>query len=99
MLARCTKLQHVSFYGMELLWPPACGVQRIVADLGMWAPGNGLSAEGAAALAGPLGKLVHLTRLNLGGTWHGVVGCVSCVCMHAVPCPSVRGRLWQCEAA
>ena len=98
MLARCTKLQHVSFYGMELLWPPACGVQRIVADLGMWAPGNGLSAGGAAALAGPLGKLVHLTSLSLSGTWLGGVVCVSRACMQAVPCPSVRGRLRQCEA-
>ena len=93
MLARCTKLQHVSFYGMELLWPPACGVQRIVADLGMWAPGNGLSAEGAAALAGPLGKLVHLTSLSLSGTWLGGVVCVLRVCMHAVLCPSVRGSM------
>ena len=43
-------------------------------------PGNGLGAEGAAALADPLGKLVHLTRLGLGGTWHGGVGCLSRVC-------------------
>ena len=30
-------------------------------------------------MADPLGKLVHLTRLDLGGTWHGGVGCVACV--------------------
>ena len=45
----------------------------------VWAPGNELGAEGASALADPLGKLVHLTRLDLGGTWHGGVGCVACV--------------------
>ena len=99
VLASCTKLKHVSFNGTELLWPPACGVQRIVADVGVWAPDNELHASGAAALADPLGKLVHLTSLNLCCTWYGRVGCVSRVCMHAVPCPSVRGRLWQCEAA
>ena len=49
-------------------------------------------------MAGALGKLVHLTSLNLGCTWHGGVVCVSRVCMHGVPCPSVRERLWQCEA-
>ena len=65
----------------------------------MWALGNRLGAEGAAAaVADQLGKLVHLTRLNLHSTWHGGVVCVSRVCMHGVPCPSVRGRLWQCEA-
>ena len=64
----------------------------------LWAPDNELGAEGAAALADPLGELVHLTSLDLSSTWHGGVGCVSRVCMHAVPCRSVRGRLWQCEA-
>ena len=49
-------------------------------------------------MADPLGKLVHLTSLDLSSTWHGGVWCVSRACMHAVPCPSVRGRLWQCEA-
>ena len=49
-------------------------------------------------MAGALGKLVHLKNLDLGSTWHGGVGCVSRVCMHAVSCPSVSGRLWQCEA-
>ena len=49
-------------------------------------------------MADPLGKLVHLTSLHLSCTWHGGVRCVSCVCMHTVPCLSVRGRLWQCEA-
>ena len=37
----------------------------------------------------PLGELVHLTSLDLDGM---------CVCVHAVLCPSVHGRLWQCEA-
>ena len=49
-------------------------------------------------MADPLGKLVHLTSLDLGGTWHGGVSGVSRVCMHAAPCRSVRGRLWQCRA-
>ena len=49
-------------------------------------------------MAGPLGKLVHLTSLSLSGTWLGGVVCVSRACMQAVPCPSVRGRLRQCEA-
>ena len=49
-------------------------------------------------MAGPLGKLVHLTSLDLSCTWHGESGvCIAC-CMHAVPCPSVRAQLWQCEA-
>ena len=56
--------------------------------MGVWAPGNGLGAEGALALANPLGKLVHVASLNMSSTWHG---CVSCVCMHAMPCPSVCG--------
>ena len=30
-------------------------------------------------MADPLGKLVHLTSLNLGSTWHGGVVCVACV--------------------
>ena len=65
----------------------------------VWAPGNELGEKGAAAaLADPLGKLVHLTSLDLGGTWHGGVSGVSRVCMHAAPCRSVRGRLWQCRA-
>ena len=34
----------------------------------VWAPGNELCAEEAAALADPLGKLVQLTSLDLGGT-------------------------------
>ena len=49
-------------------------------------------------MADPLGKLVHLTRLDFSCTWHGGVPGVSRVCMHAVACRSVRGRLWQCEA-
>ena len=49
----------------------------------VWAPGNGLGAEGAAALAEPLGKLVHLASLDLYGTWRGRGVCRMCVCM---PC-------------
>ena len=56
----------------------------------MWAPDNGLGEEGAAALADPLGKLVHLTSLDLCGTWRGV--CRVCVCM---PC-RVRVCLGGC---
>ena len=52
----------------------------------VWAPGNELGAEGAAAaLTRPLGKLVRLTSLNLGGTWHGGVG-VCCVCVCTSEC-------------
>ena len=58
-----------------------------------WAPDTGLGAEGAAAVVDSLGKLVHLASLNLGSTWHGGVACVSRVCVHAVPYPSVCGRL------
>ena len=35
-----------------------------------WVPDNELGAQGAAALAGALGKLVSLTSLNLAGTWN-----------------------------
>ena len=72
---------------------------EVLACVGGWAPGNVLGAEGvAAALAGALGKLVHLTSLHLSCTLHGRVRCVSRVCMHAVLCPRVRERLWQCGA-
>ena len=30
-------------------------------------------------MAGPLGKLAHLTRLDLSSTWHEGVVCVACV--------------------
>ena len=30
-------------------------------------------------MADPLGKLVHLTSLDLGCTWHGGAVCVACV--------------------
>ena len=43
----------------------------------MWTPDNDLGADWAAALADPLGKLVHLTSLNLRCTWHGGVVCVA----------------------
>ena len=58
---------------------------------GVWAPGNALREKAAAALDGPL-KLVHLMSLDLSGAWHAG----ACV-LHAVPCPSVRERLCQCE--
>ena len=95
VLASCTKLKHVSFNGTELLWPPACGVQRIVADVGVWAPDNELHASGAAALADPLGKLVHLTSLNLCCTWHGESGvCVACL----YACRAVSECAWAAVA-
>ena len=47
--------------------------------MGVLPLGNGLGAEGAAALADPLGKLVHLTSLNLSSPCHGGVVCVACV--------------------
>ena len=57
-------------------------------------PDNELGAERAvAALACPLGKLVHLTSLHLRGIVPWGSG-VSRVNMHVVPCRSVRGRLW-----
>ena len=49
-------------------------------------------------MAEPLGKLVHLTSLEMWSTWHGGLAGVFRACVYAVPCPSVRGRLWQCEA-
>ena len=30
-------------------------------------------------MADPLGKLAHLTSLDLSSTWHEGVGCVACV--------------------
>ena len=42
-----------------------------VADVGgVWRSGNELDAEGAAAVAGALSKLVNLTSLDLEGTWN-----------------------------
>ena len=46
----------------------------------VWALDTELGDEGAAALAGPLGTLVHFTSLDLGCT---CLVCVACV-MHAV---------------
>ena len=37
-------------------------------------------------MADPLGKLVHLTSLDLSSTWHGGVGCVCCVCVCMCEC-------------
>ena len=64
----------------------------------VWAPGNGLDAEGAAALADPLGKLVHLTSLNLSSTCHGGVGCVACVyaCRAVSECAWEVVAVWGC---
>ena len=66
----------------------------------VWAPGNGLGAEGAAALAEPLGKLVHLASLDLYGTWHGGVGCVACVfaCRAVSECAWVAVAVRGCVA-
>ena len=60
-----------------------CGVTRNVADVGgVWGSDNGLRAEGAAAVADALSKLVNLTCLYLGGMWNveWVVSCVYVVC-------------------
>ena len=53
-----------------------------------WVPDNELGAQGAAALAGALGQLMNLTRLNLECTWNvewavscGVASCSSCTAM------------------
>ena len=63
-----------------------------MADVGgVWGSGNELGAEGAAAVAGALSKLVNLTSLDLGGTrnveW--VVSCVYVVCCACVLCVCV----------
>ena len=46
----------------------------------------------------PLGKLVHLTSLNLGSTWHGVVGCVASVytCRAVSECAWAVVAVWGC---
>ena len=73
----------------ECVWA-AVAVWGCVTDAeGLGWVGNGLHA-GAAALAGPLGKLVHLTSLNLSSTWHGGAVCV--VCVHA--CRAVSECAW-----
>ena len=48
-------------------------------------------------MAGPLGKLVHLTSLDLCGTWHGGVGCVLRACMHVQVCVGGCGRVKLCD--
>ena len=47
-------------------------------------------------MAGPLGKLVHLTSLDLDGTLHGV--CRVCVCMafRVRVCVGGRGSVTLC---
>ena len=64
-----------------------CGGTRDVADQplmlgGVWGSANELGANGAAALAGALSKLVYLTSLDLQCTWNveWVVSCVFVVC-------------------
>ena len=48
-----------------------CHGTRDVADVGgVLRSGNELGAEGAAAVAGALSKLVNLTSLDLEGTWN-----------------------------
>ena len=66
--------------------------------VGAWAPDNRLGADGAAALADPLGKLVHLASLDVRGTWHGGVGCVACVyaCSAVSECAWEVVALWGC---
>ena len=60
----------------------------------VWAPGTDLDAEAAAALADPLGKLVHLTSLDMSSTWHGGVMCVACV----YACRAVSECAWAAVA-
>ena len=48
-------------------------------------------------MAGPLGKLVHLTSLDLSSTWHGGVGCVLRVCMHVRVCVGGCSRVKLCD--
>ena len=70
-----------------------CRCARDVADVGgVWAPGSCLGADGAAAVAGALSKLVNLTSLYLECTWdvEWVVSCVCVVCCVCVLCLS-----WQ----
>ena len=68
-------------------WCGGCRGTRDVADVGgVWGSDNGLRAEGAAAVAGALSKLVNLTSLHLGRTWdvEWVVSCVYVVCCACV---------------
>ena len=46
-------------------------------------------------MADPLGKLVHLTSLYLGGTWHGGVVCVAC----EYACRAVSECAWEVVSA
>ena len=62
-----------------------CGGTRDVADVGgVWGSDNELGADGAAAVAGALRKLVNLRSLYLEGTWECGVGGV--VCMSSAAC-------------
>ena len=45
-------------------------VVRATLMLTGWVPDNELGAQGAAALAGALGQLMNLTRLNLECSWN-----------------------------
>ena len=66
----------------------------------MWTPDNDVAADWAAALADPLGKLVHLASLNLSSTCHGRMGCVSCVyaCRAVSECAWVAVAVRGCVA-
>ena len=65
-----------------------CRGTRDVADVGgAWGSDNELDADGAAAVAGALSKLVNLTSLDLGCRWsmewavsYARVLCCVCVC-------------------
>ena len=74
------------------VWGCVTDVEGVVVCV--WAPANELDAEGAAAFADPLGKLVHLTSLNLRSTEHGGVGCVSRV----YACRAVSECAWAAVA-
>jgi len=71
-------VRHVCVYNVCCV---VCGVCCDVADVGgVWGSGNGLRAEGAAAVAGALSKLVNLTSLDLRCKWECGVCAVVCVC-------------------
>ena len=59
-----------------------------------WVTGNGLRVGGASALAGPLGKLVHLTSLNLSSAWRG--GALGVCRVYA--CRAVSECAWEVVA-
>ena len=84
-------------------WCGGCRGTRDVADVGgVWGSANWLRAEGAAAVASAVSKLVNLTSLDLHCTWSGwccvwvwVWVCV-CVCLCLCLCLCVSVCLCLC---